>query len=217
MVTNKISRIVFTTFIVLFCQLVAAQTRVVKVLDSNGRALSDVVISVPSDTLPVISQKPAVMDQINKQFVPNVLPLQKGARVDFPNSDNMRHHVYSFSQAKTFEIKLYSGNVSEPVLFNKEGVVVLGCNIHDQMIGYIYVYDKAIVALTNEQGEATLPLSAKEVTLWHPFLSVDPGYREPVTLSESDGLSPETITVKLNAVPEPAPPAKVFGQGKFGN
>ena len=91
-------------------------------------------------TNPSVKKLPvAVMDQVNKQFLPELLIVQQGQLVNFPNSDNIRHNVYSFSSAKSFQLKLYSGQPKEPIIFDTQGVVVLGCNIHDSMVGYIYV------------------------------------------------------------------------------
>ncbi len=112
-----------------------------------------------------------IMDQRNRQFIPHVLPVQRGTAVTFPNSDNMRHHVYSFSPAKRFELKLYSGLPPQPIVFGEAGEVVLGCNIHDQMIGYIYVVDSPFFAATEGRGTAriaALPPGAYRVEIWHP-------------------------------------------------
>ncbi|MFT6895794.1 MAG: plastocyanin [Paraglaciecola sp.] len=113
----------------------------------------------------------AVMEQINKQFSPQVLVIQKDQSVDFPNSDAIRHHVYSFSAPKPFEIRLFKGQDSPPVQFDKPGFVVLGCNIHDQMIGYIYIAEDEITAVTDQAGQATLATSSQEYHIWHPRLS----------------------------------------------
>jgi len=79
--------------------------------------------------------------------------------------------VYSFSPAKRFELRLYEGTPSDPVLFDKPGVVVLGCNIHDGMLGYVYVTDDPRFGVTDHQGKLTLdnlPVGEYRVTLWHP-------------------------------------------------
>lgn len=98
----------------------------------------------------------AIVDQINKQFSPRVSVVELGTAVTFPNKDNIRHHVYSFSEAKPFELKLYSGMPSHPVVFDKVGVVTLGCNIHDVMLGYVLVVDTTFHALGNRQGLAQI-------------------------------------------------------------
>ncbi len=152
------------------------------------------------------------MDQIDKQFLPEVLIVAQGAKVRFPNSDNIRHHVYSFSDAKTFEIKLYSGKSVEPVPFDKPGVVVLGCNIHDQMIGYIYVSDSGGVGKSDEQGQVAVPDNVTSVTVWHKNLDILQARRESVVLDPNNAR--ETLTLNLMVTEQPAP--KTFGNRKFG-
>jgi len=113
----------------------------------------------------------AVVDQINKQFAPQVSVIETGTTVSFPNRDNIRHHVYSFSPAKPFELKLYSGKPSNPVLFDHAGVVTLGCNIHDVMLGYVVVVDTPFHAITDAQGLARihgLPPGDYHLHAWTP-------------------------------------------------
>jgi hypothetical protein len=116
------------------------------------------------------------LEQIDKEFVPKVKPVFVGSTVAFPNHDSVRHHVYSFSPAKRFELPLYAGVPAQPVLFDKAGVVVLGCNIHDWMIGYIYVSESPWFAKTGADGKALLadlPARAYTVRVWHPQLAAD--------------------------------------------
>jgi len=112
----------------------------------------------------------AIMDQREKQFMPHVLAVRAGTLVEFPNSDQVRHHVYSFSEANRFELKLYSGVQAKPVLFDRDGVVVLGCNIHDAMLGYIFVAPTPYFAVTTPDGTASIeaPPGAYRLELWHP-------------------------------------------------
>lgn len=113
----------------------------------------------------------AIMDQQNKEFIPYVLPVLLGTAVHFPNKDDIRHHVYSLSPAKKFELPLYKGRFASPVIFDKPGVVVLGCNIHDWMIAYIFVLKTPYFATTGENGGAeihNLPPGLYEVLVWHP-------------------------------------------------
>jgi plastocyanin len=117
-----------------------------------------------------MSSTPYVMDQVNKAFLPHVLVVPKGAKVSFPNSDDIRHHVYSFSEAKTFELKLYHGQPKAPLDFAEPGIVVLGCNIHDSMVGYIYVYDDKPAIKSSELGLITMPYAKEQleaITVWH--------------------------------------------------
>lgn len=107
-----------------------------------------------------------------RHFTPFVLAVPLGSSVTFPNYDKTRHHVYSFSPVKTFELKLFSGQSHDPVLLEKTGIVALGCNIHDAMQAYIYVTDSRYFSVTNEQGQAqftALPIDTFEVKTWHPL------------------------------------------------
>ena len=144
------------------------------VTDKSGAQLSDAVIyAVPnSGTALAKPGRAAAVDQVNKDFMPLVTPVQTGTLVSFPNKDNIRHHVYSFSPPKTFELKLYSGVPSAPLLFDKPGVVVLGCNIHDWMLAYIYVVDTPYFAKTqNGRGRIEgLPAGEYDLKAWHPQL-----------------------------------------------
>lgn len=146
-----------------------------RVVGKDDSAIEHAVITAdgPDGQGPEPSQ--AVMDQIDKAFSPYVLAVPEGTDVAFPNRDQIRHHVYSFSEAKTFELKLYKGEPEAPIEFDKSGVVVLGCNIHDNMLGYIYVSDKPYLATSDEQGRALLQSAdgLERITVWHPALSLD--------------------------------------------
>jgi plastocyanin len=98
----------------------------------------------------------ATIDQVNKEFVPRVSVVRAGTQVFFPNSDNIRHSIYSFSPAKTFTTKLYSGREAAPVSFDKTGMVVLGCNIHDKMVAWVVIVDTPWFAKSGADGMATL-------------------------------------------------------------
>jgi plastocyanin len=98
----------------------------------------------------------ATIDQVNKEFVPRVSVVRAGTQVFFPNSDNIRHSIYSFSPAKTFTTKLYSGREAAPVSFDRAGVVVLGCNIHDKMVAWVVIVDTPWFAKSGADGSATL-------------------------------------------------------------
>jgi len=140
-------------------------------VDARGQPLANAVLTLRGPLGAEAEPASALMDQQAKQFVPNVLAVRSGTRVAFPNSDNIRHHVYSFSPAKQFELRLYQGTPSEPVLFDKPGAVVLGCNIHDWMVGYVYVTDDPWFAVSDAQGRVQLdrlPVGSYAVSLWHP-------------------------------------------------
>jgi hypothetical protein len=106
-----------------------------------------------------------------------VSAVQVGTSVLFPNKDNIRHHVYSFSPAKKFELPLYAGVPAEPVVFDKEGFVTLGCNIHDWMIAYIAVVPTPYFQVTGKEGQVTLknlPAGPYMVEVWQPSLKGTP-------------------------------------------
>ena len=146
----------------------------VVVQDSNGRPLEHAVVSVMvrGARERASADATAEMAQRERSFVPQVLVVQTGTPVSFPNLDTVRHHVYSFSAIKPFEIKLYVGTPAQPVVFDRPGTAVLGCNIHDKMVGYIHVVDTPYFARTGANGSATLDLPPGEhrVRAWHPVL-----------------------------------------------
>jgi len=134
----------------------AAGTLRVAVVDERGQPVERVAVyAVPSKPVAAGAHN-AVMDQAHSAFVPHVLIVQTGTSVLFPNNDVVSHHVYSFSEPKTFELGLYKGNAHPPVLFDRPGLVVLGCNIHDSMLGYILVVDTPHFASTDAQGTLSL-------------------------------------------------------------
>ena len=174
----------------------------VQVLDSAGKPLEGAVVSLVSDAArravrPLPEQE---ISQENKQFVPSVRVVTVGTLVRFPNRDSVRHHVYSFSPAKKFEIKLYAGTPAAPVLFDQPGVAVLGCNIHDQMVGWVVVLDTPYFAQTDAQGQALLegmPAGAHQLRAWHARLPVDvTPPQQAIALTEGDS----TATVRLGGL-----------------
>ena len=160
-------------FFALLAQAAPAATLAVEVRDAKGSALEDTAVwAVPKFTAPPRARREAAVEQLNRRFVPLVSVVQVGTLVQFPNRDEIRHHVYSFSPAKNFEIKLYAGTPAAPVLFDKAGEVVLGCNIHDQMIAYIYVVDTPYLAKTGKDGRVrleNLPAGEYELNARHPW------------------------------------------------
>ena len=143
--------------------------------DPRSRPLADAVVFLESEQArrqvrPVAGLE---MAQNHKQFVPQVLIVPVGSEVSFPNRDTVRHHVYSFSPAKKFELKLYAGTPAQPVRFEQSGVVVLGCNIHDQMVGWVLVLDTPYYAQTSASGQAalsTVPAGRYRLRTWHARL-----------------------------------------------
>lgn len=129
-----------------------------------------VVIEPVSGRMPLPKQT-AHIEQIDREFVPYLSIVQRGAEVQFPNRDRTKHHVYSFSPAKTFEIKLYAGQPAKPVVFDKSGEVVLGCNIHDWMEAHVLVVDTPWFGKTGANGIARIagmPAGRYRLWVWHP-------------------------------------------------
>ena len=167
--------------------LAQAATLVVDVRNARGQAVRDAVVyAVPDGRAVPPANKTAVMDQKNRTFIPHVLPIQTGTAVKFPNSDDIRHQVYSFSSAKTFQLPLYTGTPSSPIVFDKPGVATLGCNIHDRMSAYIVVVATPHFAATPAKGQielANLAAGKYTVHVWHSELKVD---AVPVTLGATE-------------------------------
>lgn len=168
-------RYCFIFFIGLSSTPTIAESLNVKVLDQTAKGVPETVVyalsSKPEYGAGQVQSK-VVIDQIDKTFVNPITIIRPGTSVIFPNHDNIRHHVYSFSPSKTFELPLYKDATPQPVRFDKPGEVALGCNIHDWMSAYIYVVDTPNFALTDAQGQAvlTLPPGQYQLHTWHPRL-----------------------------------------------
>jgi len=169
--------------------LARAATVNVTVRDARGGAVNDAVVyAVPEGRELPLAKKSAIMDQKNRMFVPHVLPVQTGTSVRFPNSDDIRHQVYSFSSAKQFQIPLYKGTPANPVVFDRAGVVSLGCSIHDRMTAYVVVVDTPYFATTDRKGRGAISsVGAGKYSLrvWYPDMTTEPA-PVPLTLAASD-------------------------------
>ena len=127
----------------------------------------------PVRPLPPPPAEPVVIAQFAQEYQPHVTPLLVGTTVEFPNRDNVQHHLYSLSPPKRFEKPLYDSGTSETVVFDRPGVVTLGCNIHDWMVAHVVVLETPHFALTAEAGTATieaLPTGRYQLSVWHPRL-----------------------------------------------
>lgn len=153
----------------------AAESMEAIVKTADGKPIADAVVSVVavSGSRAALRAGRAIIDQQDKEFVPHVRAITVGTEVAFPNKDDIRHHVYSFSPAKKFEVPLFKGTQSALVKFDKPGVVVLGCNIHDWMVGYVVVLETRYFDTTGADGRARvadLPPGRYDVHVWHPRL-----------------------------------------------
>lgn len=174
-------------------------------IDTSGKPLQDVIILVDDGSEP--ESEPAEMAQKYQAFQPDILIVNKGSSVTFPNRDNTQHHVFSFSAPKPFNIELYAGQPEAPITFEKAGIVELGCNIHDQMKAFIVVADTGRFARSGAGGTSQLELPTLgrdgefRFKVWHPRLK-----DTSVALSKTlQGPLPIRQTLTLDVMPEAAP------------
>ena len=199
----------------LLCALAAhgplrAATLVITVQTSDAHPLQGAVVTAfPLDGTP---RKPApvkaVMDQINRAFAPDLLVIPVGSTVTFPNSDSVSHQIYSFSPAKRFQLPLYRGTPYPPVHFDQPGRVTLGCNIHDEMVGYLVVTDAPYYGRTDARGAWSNELTRGRyrITIWHPRLrESEADLERELTIGEADHAE---LTLRLSRPLTPAPLAE---------
>lgn len=154
-----------------WCGIIQAAEIQLTISDTSGKPLNNAVAALVPEIKPVFNTPAeARIDQRNRMFIPGVMAVRTNTLVRFPNSDDIRHHVYSFSPAKKFELRLYHGMTAQPVLFEKPGTVVLGCNIHDSMVAYIYVVDTEYFALSDASGNIRIqaPAGKYQLQVYHP-------------------------------------------------
>ncbi|WP_019614244.1 methylamine utilization protein [Psychromonas ossibalaenae] len=198
---NRSLKLLSKVLTVFFCFTVGGpvEAAVLKIqaIDQQNKPVENAVITAtPLFSKVEIVKQTKIIDQINKEYVPRVVIISKGSSVKFPNKDNIRHHVYSFSKAKQFELPLYEGSTAPPVEFNSEGTVTLGCNIHDWMRGYVYISETPFAALTDKKGAAVIQELTEEtyrVDFWHPRLKKTLISRE-IKLQQD---SIETVKIRL--------------------
>lgn len=172
----------------------------VRVTDPSGKPVANAVVSVPSPRPP--SSGRYVVSQKGLAFHPFVVVVPVGASVSFPNFDDTRHHVYSFSTAKKFELKLFAKEQSRSIQFDRPGVVALGCNIHDRMSAFIVVSDRTQTAVTDRNGVARIQApsggGATKLDVWHPYLRA-PGNHVELSLFPNE--SSKVVQVRLRPPP----------------
>lgn len=169
-----------------------AGTVQVTVQDPAGKPLSGAVVFLESREARALAKPVAGAEiaQRNKRFEPEVTVVTVGSAVTFPNQDTVRHHVYSFSPVKTFELKLYIGTPANPVVFDKSGIAVLGCNIHDQMAAWVVIVETPYFGRSAADGQvalAAVPAGSYRLRVWHPGLAVGaPAADQAFTVGAAD-------------------------------
>ena len=187
----------------LACGVAPSAEVVAEVRDTRGAPVAEAVVWVT----PIgskIPQKlmPAIVAHQNKQFVPYVTAVQVGTTINLPNLDDVKHHAYSFSPAKKFELPLYAGTPDAPLLFDKPGIVTIGCNIHDWMTAYVCVVETPFFAISGPDGRVqlrNLPAGAYRAEVWQPRLKGQPAdYAQPFTV-QNEAVK---LAFKLDLKPE---------------
>lgn len=198
----------------LFVMLVAAAIApagaaeiAITVIDQNGKPAGDAVISlwpvdkgrVPPDPAP----KAHMIDQSNEAFVPFVTVMRRGDTLVFRNSDRTRHHVYSFSPVKPFQLVLNPSETSQALKFDQSGIAAIGCNIHDKMLAYAFVTDTPWTGQADVQGRgaiANLPKGRYRAEVWHPRMDPDRPAPEQTVAVDAQA----SVTFNLNLIAPPS-------------
>jgi len=183
-----------------------AATIVVAVQTSDGRPLQGAVLTIHSLSGPSHPGAPvnAVIDQVDRAFVPDLLVIPTGSTVEFPNSDSVSHQIYSFSPARKFQLPLYRGKPYPPVRFDQAGLVTLGCNIHDSMLAYVLVTDAPFFGRTDATGSwsVDVPRGTYRVTVWHPRMQEGAELEREMMIADADRAA---LTLRLAKPLQPAP------------
>lgn len=176
----------------------------VEVRDAAGQPIVDAVVYAEPVTPAHPPKIPSAVqiEQKARRFMPLVTAVQTGTSISFPNNDTVRHHVYSFSPAKTFELKLYSGEPANPQRFDVPGTVVVGCNIHDRMVAYIHVVATPYFAKTDAKGQVLLADVAAgkyRLKVWHFALPAGaPVIEQPLEVGTTGVSAAVTLNLKAS-------------------
>jgi plastocyanin len=202
---QKIEKLVLVAIssFALYVPLVSAQEVVLRLLDAEGAPVSGAVMELLSAAASVsTSMNEARIDQLDKEFVPSVTAIVAGGSASFPNSDNILHHVYSFSPAKTFDTPLYGSDANSQYseMFEVPGVVEIGCNIHDWMLAYIYVGESDLMAISDDVGVARLANilpGQYRLRVWHSRLDAPKNSIEQNIVIQAGRTEEVELTVEL--------------------
>lgn len=187
----------------LFSVAATAATVTVTVSDNAGSQLSDTVVYLQSaNAVPVKPSNDLQIQQKGKEFSPFVSVAPVNSSLTFPNRDGIGHHVYSFSPAKTFELPLSEQELTTSILFDTPGIVTVGCNIHDWMVGYIYIVNTPYYAVTDQQGKLSInnvPAGSYTLHLWHPGIKSGKDLEQPMTINDQQD---QQLNLKIDIKPQ---------------
>lgn len=138
-------------------------------------------------------RKPTVTKQMNQKdltFVPLILPVQVGTKVEFPNLDNTYHNIFSFSPAKRFDLGRYRSDET-PIpsqVFDVVGLVTVRCDIHRHMRGLILVVDTPYFVISDADGRFRLDGLPSGHYALRAWLSSETTLERPVELKSGSTL-----------------------------
>ena len=172
----------------------------IQLIDKKGRGVSQAFVElIAKDGTRRATPSTAIIDQVDKEFVPLISAIPQGSTVSFPNSDNIQHQIYSFSKAKKFDLPLLAKNESKKITFDKSGIVSLGCNIHDWMLSYIYIFESEFVVQSNDKGTSAftdIPHGEYSLRIWSPRMKSTSNFiSQEITVQEGNN---PIITQELN-------------------
>ena len=204
--------IIFAFLTLAFCLSgnASAATVEVAITGTDGRPAAQAVTELFPETQPIAlpaSRLPseAIVDQRDETFIPLVTIIRRGGHVSFRNSDHTMHQVYSFSNIKQFAFEVDKGQTSALVAFDRPGVAAIGCNIHDQMVTFVYVADTpwAVSADTNGRAEIRdVPPGHYRVSVWDP--QIMPGYHpEAASLQVTNNGAKLSLSIPLLSAGKP--------------
>lgn len=128
---------------------------------------------IPGKEYPT-AEKHAMMDQVDLRFTPHVLPVLAGTTVDFPNSDTVRHSVFSTRKSvQKLNLGTYDAGVTRHIVMDIPGRTTLLCNVHAEMSAYILTVETPFFATTDRNGRyeiKNVPVGTHKLTVWHERL-----------------------------------------------
>jgi plastocyanin len=145
---------------------------------------------------------PAVIRQKDAAFIPHVLPIMVGTKVEWPNEDEVFHNVFSKSDANSFDLDLYrKGDPAKVVLFDKTGKVDVFCSIHSRMSCVVLVLENPCFAVTDDKNHfviTNIPPGSYQLTAWHERL---PDKVIPITIKGDEDINLD-ITMGIENLPK---------------